>query len=164
MGFFDKLKKTDGERGDWSVFSPVSGRVVPMKSIEDEVFSEGILGVCCGIEPECETVVSPIDGQVIEVSETLHAVGIEGDGVEILIHVGIDTVDMNGDGFEVSVKAGDRIKRGESLLKMDREKIKKAGHPTTVVTVITNSRELESVKTTEREQLDAGDELFKIRK
>ncbi|MBE6541762.1 MAG: PTS glucose transporter subunit IIA [Ruminococcaceae bacterium] len=164
MAFFDKLKKSGGAGEYTSVFAPAAGTLVPMKLIQDDVFSEGILGECCGIEAERGEIFSPIDGNITQVSETRHAVGIEGGGVEVLIHVGIDTVDMNGDGFEVNVEAGGKVRSGDLIIKADLDKIKKAGHPTTVVTVITNSSDFSGVDVTQKTKLDVGDELFKIRK
>lgn len=85
-----------------------------MKEIPDPTFSQGVLGVCCGIEPETGKVYSPMDGTIRQLADTLHAIGIEAGGVELLIHVGIDTVGMNGDGFRSHIKEGQTVKRRPS--------------------------------------------------
>ena len=82
------------------------GEYVPMEKIPDEMFSQGIMGVCCGVEPSEGKVYAPIDSKVSQLTDTLHAIGLEAGGMEILIHVGVDTVDMNGDGFSNTVKVG----------------------------------------------------------
>ena len=85
------------------------GTFVPMADIPDPTFSQGVLGICCGVEPEIGKVFSPMDGTISQLADTLHAIGIEAEGVELLIHVGIDTVEMKGDGFKSHVKEGPMI-------------------------------------------------------
>ncbi|MBQ7645770.1 MAG: PTS glucose transporter subunit IIA, partial [Clostridia bacterium] len=129
------------------VAPPVKGKIIPRESINDETFSAGILGDGVGIEPEESEVRAPFDGTVTSVTDTKHAVGLESGGMEVLIHVGIDTVSMKGDGFECLVNEGDAVKAGQTLIKFDREKIKKAGHSDTVIVLLTNSDDLKDVKT-----------------
>ncbi len=137
------------------------GSFVPMEAIPDPTFSQGVLGICCGIDPETGKVYSPMDGKISQLADTLHAVGIEAEGVELLlIHVGIDTVDMKGDGFKSHVKEGQTVKKGELLLTMDLEKIKAAGHPSTIMIAVTNSDNLTSVETVASGQLKPGDKLM----
>ena len=136
------------------------GTFVPMAEIPDPTFSQGILGVCCGVEPETGKVFSPVDGTICQLADTLHAVGIEAGGVELLIHVGIDTVEMKGDGFKSHVKEGQTVKKGELLLTMDLEKIKAAGHPATIMVAVTNSDELASVEAAASGQVKPGDQLM----
>ena len=88
----------------------------------------------------------PFDGEITSVADSKHAIGIESGGMEVLIHVGVDTVGMNGDGFTPAVKEGDQVKAGQKLLTFDRDKIKAAGHPDTVVVLLTNSDDLEGVE------------------
>ena len=128
------------------VKAPVKGKVVSYTEIPDETFAQGILGEGVGIWPEEEVVRAPYDGTISSVAESKHAVGITGPGdMEMLIHVGVDTVNMNGDGFQVLVKDGDEVKLGQPLIKFDRQKIKAAGHPDIVVTLLTNSDDYEDV-------------------
>ena len=125
--------------GAEGVTAPLSGRVIPMEEIPDQVFSQGILGEGVGIEPTGNVVVAPADATVCSVIEdSRHAVGLTLDnGAELLIHVGIDTVSMNGDGFQLHVKEGDRVHLGDKLITFDPEKIKAAGHPTTTAFLVT---------------------------
>ncbi len=136
------------------------GAFVPMEEIPDPTFSQGVLGVCCGINPDTGKVYSPMDGTISQLADTLHAVGIEAEGVELLIHVGIDTVEMKGDGFRSHVKEGQTVKKGDLLLTMDLEKIKAAGHPSTIMVAVTNSDDLASVETVASGQLKPGDRLM----
>ena len=130
--------------GAEGVTAPLSGRVIPMEEIPDQVFSQGILGEGVGIEPTGNVVVAPADATVCSVIEdSRHAVGLTLDnGAELLIHVGIDTVSMNGDGFQLHVKAGDRVRLGDKLITFDPEKIKAAGHPTTTAFLVTDPGDL----------------------
>lgn len=119
--------------------APLSGHIIPMEQIPDQVFSQGVLGQGVGIEPTGNVVVAPADATVSTVIEdSKHACGLLLDnGVELLIHVGMDTVTMGGDGFQLHVKEGDRVHAGDKLITFDPEKIRAAGHPTTTAFVIT---------------------------
>jgi PTS system sucrose-specific IIC component len=139
------------------------GDFVPMEEIPDPTFSQGVLGVCCGINPETGKVYSPMDGTISQLADTLHAVGIEAEGVELLIHVGIDTVEMKGDGFRSHVKEGQTVRKGDLLLTMDLEKIKAAGHPSTIMVAVTNSDDLASVEAVASGQLKPGDQLMRLK-
>ena len=120
--------------------------VIPSEEIPDETFAAGILGQGVGIRPENGVVVAPFDGEISSVTDTRHAVGISSpDGMELLIHVGIDTVAMNGDGFECFVQEGQQVKAGDKLIAFDREKITAAGHPDVVVVLVTNSDDYENL-------------------
>ena len=139
------------------------GTFVPMDEIPDPTFSQGILGICCGIEPETGKVYAPMDGTISQLADTLHAIGIEAGGVELLIHVGIDTVEMKGDGFKSHVKEGQAVKKGDLLLTIDLEKIKAAGHPATIMVAVTNSDELASVEASAAGKLMPGDPLMSLK-
>lgn len=130
------------------ICAPVSGKVICREDIPDETFASGIMGEGVGIKPEEEIIVAPFDGEITSVVDTGHAVGLtSSDGVELLIHVGVDTVKMQGDGFQVFVTEGQKVKTGEKLLKFDREKIRKAGYSDTTAVLVTNSDDYSSVKT-----------------
>lgn len=171
MGFFDFLKKKEEPAAAPVATGPVvltadaKGTIVPMSEIPDEVFAQGILGQCCGIDPAEGKVYAPIDGKITQAPDSLHALGIEGvGGVDVLIHVGVDTVEMKGDGFESQVKLGDTIKKGQLLLKMDLEKIKAAGHPAVVITVVTNTDDFASVDLVASGAVEPGAEMLKVTK
>ena len=129
-----------------TVLQPVKGKVIAREAIPDDTFASGVLGDGVGIEPEDELVVAPFDGTISSVAESQHAVGIEANGMEMLIHVGVDTVNMQGDGFTCLVKEGDAVKAGQPLIRFDRAKIKAAGYSDTVAVLLTNSDDLEGVE------------------
>ena len=167
MGFFDFLKKSAEPAAPAAPAFPLvlaadaKGAVVPMEQIPDEVFAQGILGQCCGIDPTEGKVYAPIDGEITQAPDSGHALGIQGIGdVEVLIHVGVDTVEMKGDGFSPNVK----IKKGDLLLEMDLTKIAAAGHPAVVITVITNTDDFAGVEVVASGTVEPGADLIKISK
>lgn len=142
------------------LFAPVKGKVIDREAIPDETFASGVLGDGVGIEPEIGEVVAPFDGEISSVAETRHAVGITGPGeMEVLIHVGIDTVKMNGEGFELLVREGETVKCGQKLIRFDIDKIKAAGYSSTTAVLLTNRDDysafqvVKSGKTEQREKL-----------
>ena len=108
----------------------LTGDVIPVKEVNDGVFSEGVMGDGIAIIPENDTLYAPADAQVaVLMPESKHACGLKlSNGMEILLHVGLDTVNMQGDGFEYLIEQGQFVKEGTPLIKFDREKIKKAGY------------------------------------
>ena len=121
MGFFDKLfgGKTEQEETvkffgqSKTVLTPIRGKVLAQADIPDETFAQGILGPGCGIEPTGSTVYAPFDGKVTSIVSTLHAVGLEStEGIELLIHIGIDTIALRGSGFTPLVREGQAVKAG----------------------------------------------------
>jgi len=128
------------------VLQPVKGIVIPREEIPDDTFASGVLGDGVGIQPEDDKVVAPFDGKISSVADSQHAVGIEANGMEMLIHVGVDTVNMQGEGFTCLVKEGDEVKAGQTLIVFDRDKIKAAGYSDTVAVLLTNSDDLEGVE------------------
>ena len=119
--------------------SILDGKVIPITEVEDEVFSQKIMGDGVAIEPTNTVVTAPADCEVsVVMADTGHACGLTlANGVELLIHVGVDTVDMGGDGFKLLVKEGDRVKAGQPLIEFDPEKIRAAGHPCTTMLIVT---------------------------
>lgn len=151
MGFFDKLMGKDKSGlptvKDGKVLAPVGGEVIPLEKFPDAVFSQGVLGPGCGILPAGDTVVSPFDGTVTQLTDTMHAIGVtSAGGVEVLIHVGVDTVDMAGSGFRSLVKQGQKLRTGDPLIQFDRNAIRAAGHADAVAIVVTNSDEFSAVE------------------
>ena len=126
--------------GRKEIKNPISGRVLPLSKVEDAVFSSGAMGDGIAIDPTDNKVYAPFDGSVEFIADTKHAVGLKSDdGVELLIHVGMDTVKMNGKGFDVKTKVNQRVKEGDLLLEFDRNEIQKEGYSLITPVVITNS-------------------------
>lgn len=124
--------------------NPLSGKVLPLSKVEDAVFSSGAMGNGIAIDPTDNKVYAPFDGTVEFIAETKHAIGLKSDdGVELLIHVGMDTVKMNGKGLDVKTKVNERVKEGDSLLEFDRNEIQKEGYSLITPVVITNSNNYE---------------------
>ena len=117
----------------------LTGKVIPLDAVPDNVFSQHVMGDGIAIEPESDTVVAPADATVNAVmADTGHACGLTfANGMELLIHIGVDTVDMNGDGFTLLVSEGQKVKVGTPLIRFDKEKIRAAGHPSVTVFIVT---------------------------
>lgn len=162
MGFFDKFKKAPA--GPLTVGAVAKGSAIPMADIPDAAFSQGFVGFCCGIEPEDGKVFSPVDGTVTQVPDSLHAAGLESGGMELLVHCGVDTVDMKGQGFTMLVKEGQQVKKGDPLLVMDLETIKAAGHPTTIIIAVTNSDDFAKVEPVKTGAVQVGDDVLSVTK
>ena len=129
---------TDGTKQQRVLKAPLTGKIIPIEEIPDAVFSQKIMGNGVGIEPTGNTVCAPADGTIsVVMTDSKHACGISlENGVELLIHVGIDTVEMGGDGFELFVKSGDKVSCGDPLISFSPEQIEKAGHPKTTAFII----------------------------
>ena len=129
------------------VKAPAMGAVIAREEIEDATFASGVLGDGVGIKPAAGYIVAPFDGEITSVADSKHAIGLSTpSGMELLIHVGVDTVAMNGDGFDPQVAEGDQVKAGQLLLNFDIDKIKAANHPDTVVVLLTNADDYNDVK------------------
>lgn len=145
------------EKAPLEVGSPVNGKVIPLEEVSDPTFSQKLLGDGFAVIPSDGTIKSPADASVGVAYETGHAVGlVTEDGKEILIHIGIDTVDMKGAGFRMLVKEGQTVKKGDVLVEADLEEIKKAGKDTTVMVIFTSGEKAEDIKV--NCVLDAGKE------
>lgn len=138
MGFFKKKEKEEPVK---SLKAYVPGKVISITEVNDQVFSSKTLGDGVAIQPTAQTVTAPCDGVVSMVAEdSNHAIGmVLNNGVELLLHIGIDTVSLNGEGFRVFVKADDKIKQGDKIMEFDKEFIESKGLETTCVLVVTNS-------------------------
>ncbi|MEO5304900.1 PTS beta-glucoside transporter subunit EIIBCA [Corynebacterium sp. HMSC056F09] len=143
------------------IASPAAGKVVPMAEIDDPVFSAGTLGDGVGIVPEGNDVYSPVSGTIVSAMKSGHAYGIKTeDGVEVLVHIGINTVKMKGEGFAPAVKKGDTVKQGELLATVDFDKVKEAGYDTTIVLAVTNTKALSAVTPAGLNHASAGDTVI----
>lgn len=127
-------------KGTVKMLAPVSGQAVDITEVHDPMFSEKAMGEGYGVFPNSHEIVAPVSGKVMLVASTKHAIGFStADGLEVLVHMGVDTVELNGTPFELFVKEGDSVKAGQKIALMDTEAIKKAGKVTDVIVAITNT-------------------------
>ena len=147
------------------IASPMKGKVLKLETIHDDAFASGVLGKGAAILPETGEVFAPADGIVSTLFPTLHALGLETDeGVELLIHIGLDTVQLEGEGFEAMVKQGDRVKKGQLLVKFDMEFIMGKGYCLETPVIVANTDDYLDVVEMGREQVDPGEPLLKVLK
>lgn len=144
-----------------NISSPVTGDIVPIETVSDVTFSEQIMGYTIAINPKSSKIKSPVEGEVVMIAETKHAIGLKStDGLEILLHLGIDTVELHGDGFVPQVKVGDHVSVGDYLMNMDITSIKEAGYDPIVLTIVTNSNDyLKVLPVHSEDKIDSGNEL-----
>ena len=149
--------------GTKEIKSPLSGKVIALSEIDDPVFAGGAMGNGIAIEPTDNKVYAPFDGEIEFIAESKHAIGLKSeDGVELLIHVGMDTVQMDGKGFDVKVKANEKVKAGELLLEFDKEAIQKAGYSLITPVVITNSFEFEQKQLCLDQEISYGKSIINL--
>ncbi len=149
------------EINDNQLYAPVSGRLIPLEQVGDAVFSQKIMGDGIAIEPDEGTLYAPMKGKVSVIFPTGHVIGIEAEnGANIIMHMGIDTVEMQGRGFDVRVKKGDAVSPGDLLARMDLPLIRKKYAATTMV-VIENSNEFQLARV-KQERIKAGESLMKL--
>lgn len=147
------------------VNAPVAGHVISLDETGDPVFASRALGEGVGIQPADSTVVAPVSGVLQTVAETGHAFGIKtDDGVEVLVHVGIDTVKMNGEGFDVKVKANEHVNAGDNLVVVDFDKVKEAGYSTTTLMTVLNTVAFASVTPKTGVDVKAGESVIDIQR
>lgn len=143
--------------------SPLTGTIIPLSEVHDEVFASEMMGKGCAIIPEEGKVYAPFDGKVVGLLDSHHAVGMEStDGVEVLIHVGMDTVKLNGRCFTIHVEEGEQVKKGQLLLEFDIPGIKEAGYEVTTPVIITNSDEFHDVQMKAEGQVTAGTQILEL--
>ena len=171
MGFFDKLfgGKTEQEETvkffgqSKTVLTPIRGKVLAQADIPDETFAQGILGPGCGIEPTGSTVYAPFDGKVTSIVPTLHAMGLEStEGIELLIHIGMDTIALRGSSFTPLVREGQAVKAGTPLLNVDLDAIRAAGLSTESAVIVTNADDLPKLHIIAGGIVSTGTPLFKF--
>lgn len=145
------------------LYAPIQGTIVPRNEIPDDTFAAGILGDGVGIDPEEGVVVAPFDGEISSVTDTKHAIGITGPAdMEVLIHVGVDTVNMKGDGFELLVEEGQKVKAGQKLMTFDIAKIKAAGYSPVAAVLLTNSDDYPEFKVVKTGKTKRLEEVFTV--
>lgn len=141
--------------------APMSGKVVQIEDVPDEVFSRKMIGDGIAIEPDEGVVVSPVDGEVVQFFPTKHAVGLKTkSGLEILIHIGMETVALNGEGFEGFVQQGDRVKAGDKLVSFDLEQIRERAESIISPVVITNFDAVDTLTKTTETSVKRGESVL----
>lgn len=143
--------------------SPLDGELLPLSEVKDEVFSSGAMGEGVAIEPSQGVLHAPDDGRVVMTFPTGHAIGMKTkDGAEILMHIGMDTVNLQGKGFETLVDKGDEVKAGDELVKFDIDEIHSAGYIVTTPIVVTNSKDYEKVSVVRQGEVKVGQEILDL--
>lgn len=143
--------------------APIEGEIIPLSQVKDEAFAQGALGQGIAIEPSEGKVVAPFDGTVMTLFPTKHAIGLISDnGMEVLIHIGLDTVQLDGQHFEAYVKQGDKIKKGQTLVTFDLDAIREAGFVTQTPIVITNSKDYLDILQTDAKKVVDNEELITV--
>ena len=145
------------------ISSPLTGKVFSLSEVKDEVFSKEIMGKGVAIQPSIGEVVAPFDGKVSAIFPTNHAVGLTNNsGVEVMIHVGLDTVELNGKSYKSFVKNGDTVKKGDKLIEFDMDEIKKVGYDVITPVIVTNSAQFVDVIETSEKEVKELDSLLKV--
>ncbi len=142
MGLFSKKKELD-------LYAPITGKLIDITEVKDQVFSQKILGDGIAIEPSEGILYAPYDCEVVQLFHTLHAIGLKAKDVELLVHIGMDTVELNGEGFKGFVNEGDHVKKGQKLIEFDIDYIKSQGKEATTPIVITNMDAVKSLNKSE---------------
>lgn len=170
MGLFDRFKKPAkpesiaAQAAPKTICAPVTGRSVALEEALDPVFAQKILGDGIVIKPSEEVAYAPVNGKVTAMMRSGHGVGLQSDdGVEVLIHIGVDTMQMKGEGFETFVKDGETVKAGQPLIRFSKAKIKKAGHPDEVMVLVSNTVEYDSVDPIDPQEVKAGQPVITVR-
>ncbi|MGQ0416106.1 PTS sugar transporter subunit IIA, partial [Bacillus sp. HC-TM] len=146
---FKKLFGLGSKTNEETIVAPLTGAVKNIEEVPDPVFAGRMMGDGVAIDPTEGVVVSPVDGEIVQLFHTKHAIGIKAkNGTEILIHVGLETVKMEGEGFEAHVSEGQAVKAGDKLISFDLELIREKAKSTITPIVITNTDAAESIKTT----------------
>ena len=163
---FDSLKKMFEKNAKTISLKAVEdGRTIPMDEVNDQTFAQELLGPGIAIVPSNGTVVSPINGTIATVMDTKHAVCIQGeDGLELIVHAGLDTVELNGKYYQTYKEIGDQVKAGDVLLEFDLEEITKAGYDVTTPIVKTNLGDYKITKCLTGQQVKAGKEGIQLTK
>ncbi|APH14170.1 PTS system, beta-glucoside-specific IIABC component family protein [Clostridium sporogenes] len=160
----NKNETTISDTNIIEIASPLSGELIPLSQVNDDVFSGELLGKGIAILPNNGNVLSPIEGIISTVLESKHAVALQGDnGVEILIHIGLDTVNLEGKYFKSFVKSGDKVKIGDKLIEFDINEIKKLGYDTVTPVIICNSDKYETIVGEKENEVTFGNNIIKIK-
>ncbi|MFV0465135.1 MAG: PTS glucose transporter subunit IIA [Lachnospiraceae bacterium] len=179
MGFLDKLLKKESqtvqdktsdsnhhaEPMKETIYAFVSGELVDIKKVPDEMFAAEMLGKSVAIEPTDNVIKAPCKGTVITVFDTKHAIGISTEqGVELLLHIGINTVDLKGEYFQVFVKEGDIVEAGQKIAEVDMDQVREKGYPAVTMLIITNSDDYKDFNVTEPQIVEGTEVVMTVLK
>lgn len=150
--------------GEQQAMAPLTGHAIKLDEVNDAVFSQKVLGDGMAIQPAEGKVYAPFDGIVSSLFDTKHAIGLTGDnGMEVLIHIGIDTVNLQGQYYEAHVQNGDRVKKGDLLISFDQQAIEKAGYETVTPVILTNSESYQGLEAVTGQDVKAGEPVLTVR-
>ncbi|EGK11069.1 PTS family glucose porter, IIA component [Desmospora sp. 8437] len=143
--------------------APLKGKLIPLEKVPDPVFSEKMMGDGTAMEPTEGILCAPVDGEVIQLFHTKHAVGIRTvEGLEVLLHIGLETVAMEGEGFTAEVKEGDQVKTGQPLIRFSLETVREQAKSTVTPMVITNMDRVDRLEAKPVEEAEAGDPILEV--
>ena len=161
---FNLFKGLEKEKNN-EVFAISTGKIVPLEEVPDDVFSQKMMGDGIAIELENELVVSPVNGKIRSIFPTKHAIVIEKeDEVDIIVHIGIDTVNLDGEGYELFVKEGDEVVVGSHLVKVDIELLKSKGYSTITPILIANKESIKKIDFTTISNCKVGEVIYRYQK
>lgn len=161
MGLFDFLKSDNNKEAE--LYNPVEGEVIQLEEVSDPVFSQKMMGDGFGVEPANGEIYSPIDGKVVSVFPTSHALGLELDnGIEVLVHIGVDTVELEGGPFDIHVSEGEKVTKDSHLATVDLAALEEAEKPDTVMVVFTNMDVVENYDLKSTGNMSQGDTVGSV--
>lgn len=157
----NKKELNESIQTEKTIYSPLRGKMIPLNEVADEVFSSGALGQGVAVIPENSEVYAPVDGEVVLVADTKHALAFKSEnGIEVMIHMGLDTVKLDGKYFDIKVKVGEKVKKGNCIAKVDFEKIKEAGYPVVTPVLILNSDDFTEIQAESPKSVTEKDKLL----
>lgn len=155
------LFKKKEEIKEIAVHTAVTGEFIPLEDVPDPVFSEKMMGDGCAIKPSDEEVVAPVSGKIVQVFPAKHAIGIEAEnGAQILVHVGLETVNLNGEGFTVHVEEGVKVKQGDKLLNFDMKVIEEKATSAIIPIIVTNTDDMQEIRRNQVDQVTVGEDVI----
>lgn len=162
---FKKMIKKMTSKKKETIYAPVKGKVISIKEVKDPTFSQELLGTGIAIIPQDETFCSPVTGIIETVFDTLHAITIKSEtGIELLVHIGLDTVELKGQGFEALVKSGDHVQAGDAMMKVDISKIRSMGYDITTPIIVCNSEKYQNIQGCQATEVSVGDAILTLLK
>lgn len=161
--FFKKKKPEASQNKTHHLYAVATGELIPITEVKDPVFSQKMMGDGFAVVPENGEIYSPVRGTVASIFKTKHAVGFKLDnGLEVLLHMGLDTVELNGGPFELKIAEGDKIEPGQLVALVDLAKIEEAGKGTEMVVVVTNMEQVKNIELTKNGSVIFGEEIGSV--